>query len=109
MFARFIFLYVEEASALNTKYMSTRVTGMPVVLEPYDAVILIGFVSCKSLWCVCEGCPIPGGGWGPGQPGLVLGSPAHSRDLELDDLLGPFQPKPFHDSMILIYNRVRGR
>lgn len=46
MFARFIFLYVEEASALNTKYMSTRVTGMPVVLEPYDAVILIGFVSC---------------------------------------------------------------
>lgn len=24
MFARFIFLYVEEASALNTKYMSTR-------------------------------------------------------------------------------------
>ena len=25
-------------------------------------------------------------GWGTGQPGLVIGSPAHSRGLELDDI-----------------------
>ena len=52
------------------------------------------------------GCPIPGGiqgqaGCGSGQPGLVFGDPAHSRGLELDDGCGPFQPRPFYDSMIL--------
>jgi len=50
------------------------------------------------------GCPIPGGiqgqaGCGSGQPGLVVGDPAHSRGLELDDHCGPFQPRPFYDSM----------
>ena len=53
-----------------------------------------------------EGYPIPGGiqgqvGWGPGQPELVGGSSAHGRELELDDLLSPFQPNLFFDSMIL--------
>jgi len=43
-------------------------------------------------------CPIPGGaqdqvGWGPGQPELVGGNPAHVMVLELDDLKGPFQPR----------------
>ena len=52
------------------------------------------------------GCPIPGGiqgqaGCGSGQPGLVVGDPAHSRDLKLHDLWAPFQPKPFYDSMVL--------
>ena len=47
----------------------------------------------EKLWC-----PIPGGtqgqvGWGPGQPELVGGSPAHGRGLELGDLQCPFQPK----------------
>ena len=38
--------------------------------------------SCpEKLWC-----PIPGG------------SPAHGTGLELRDLSGPFQPKPFYDS-----------
>ena len=51
-------------------------------------------------------CPIPGGiqgqaGWGFEQPGLEGGVPAYSRGLELDDLKGPFQPKPFYDSTIL--------
>ena len=41
------------------------------------------------------GCHIPGGvhsqvGWGPGQPvpmpNLMVGNPAHSRGLELDEL-----------------------
>ena len=51
------------------------------------------------------GCSLPGSvqgqaGWGFEQPGLVEGVPAHGRGLELDDLYGPFQPKPFYDSMI---------
>jgi len=37
-------------------------------------------------------------GWGCEQPGLVGGVPAYSRGLELYDLKGPFQPKPFHES-----------
>jgi len=49
---------------------------------------------------------MPGGiqgqaGCGSGQPGLVVGNPAHSRGLELDDHCGPFQPRPFCDSVIL--------
>jgi len=37
------------------------------------------------------GCPISGGaqgqvGWGPGQPELVGGNPAHAERLELDGL-----------------------
>ena len=44
-------------------------------------------------------------GWGPGQPGLVpdleVGGPACGRELELDDLHSPFQPKPFYNSVIL--------
>jgi len=35
------------------------------------------------------------------QPGLVVGDPAHSRGLKLDDRCGPFQPRPFYDSVIL--------
>ena len=55
--------------------------------------------SCpEKLWC-----PIPGGiqgqaGCGSGQPGLVVGDPAHSRGLKLDDHCDPFQPRPFYDT-----------
>ena len=50
------------------------------------------------------GCPIPAGiqgqaGCGSGQPGLLVGDPAHSRGLGLDEHCGPFQPRPFYDSM----------
>ena len=38
-------------------------------------------------------------GWGFGQPGLEGGVPAYSRELELNDLKGLFQLKPFYDSM----------
>jgi len=46
------------------------------------------------------GCPIPAGiqgqaGCGSGQPGLLVGDPAHSRGLELDEHCGPLQPRPF--------------
>jgi len=63
------------------------------------------------------GCPIPGGfqcqnAWGAGQPGLVLnvevGSPACGRGLEFDDPWGPFQHKPFYDSMTLCLNDTQG-
>jgi len=51
-------------------------------------------------------CPLPGRaqgqvGQGFQQPGLVEEVPACGRGLEPDDLLGPFQPKPFRDSMKL--------
>jgi len=50
------------------------------------------------------GCPIPGGiqgqaGCGSGQPGLLIGDPAHSRGLKLDDHCRPFQLRPFYDSV----------
>jgi len=38
-------------------------------------------------------------GWDCEQPGLVGGVPAYSRGLKLDDIKGPFQSKPFYDSM----------
>jgi len=52
------------------------------------------------------GCPIPGGiqgqaGCGSGQPGLLVGDPAHSRGLKLNEHCGPFQPRPFYDSMVI--------
>lgn len=34
------------------------------------------------------------------QPAPVGGIPAHGREVELDGLQGPFQPKPFLDSVI---------
>ena len=37
---------------------------------------------------------------GLGQPELVSGNPTKVEGLELDDLLGPFQSKPFYDSMV---------
>ena len=48
--------------------------------------------------------PLPGSvqgqaGWGFEQSGLEGGVPAYSRGLELDDLKGPLQLKPFYDSM----------
>ena len=50
------------------------------------------------------GCPIPAGiqgqaGCGSGQPGLLVGDSAHSRGLKIDEHCGPFQPRPFYDSM----------
>ena len=38
---------------------------------------------------------------GSGQPGLVVGNPAHSRGLKLDEHCGPFQPRPSYVSMFL--------
>ena len=48
------------------------------------------------------GCTIPGGiqgqaGCGSGLPGLVVGDPG---GLKLDNHCGPFQPRPFYESMI---------
>lgn len=51
-------------------------------------------------------CPIPESiqgqtGWGFQQPGLMETVPAHGRELELDDLPSPSQPKLFFQSVIL--------
>ena len=50
------------------------------------------------------GCPLFGSiqdqaGWGFEQAGLEGDIPAYSRGLELHDLKGPFQPRPFYDSV----------
>jgi len=52
------------------------------------------------------GCPLPGSvqgqaGWGFEQPGLVEGVPAHGKEIGIDYMPGPFQPKPFYDSVIV--------
>lgn len=49
--------------------------------------------------------PITGGTqgqveWGPGQPDLMRSNQPMAWRLELDDLYGPFQPKPFYDSIL---------
>jgi len=67
-------------------------------------------IICMELEQVAQGgcgCPIPAGiqgqaGCGSGQPGLLVGRPAHSRGLELDEHCGPLQPRPFCDSAICI-------
>jgi len=65
-------------------------------------------VLCSALEQVAQGgcgCPIPGGiqgqaGCGAGQPGLVVGDLHIAEVLKLYDHCGPFQPRPFYDSMI---------
>lgn len=52
------------------------------------------------------GCPIPRGAqgqaeWGPRQPELMGGNQPTAQGLELGDFSGPFQPKPFNDSLFL--------
>ena len=49
------------------------------------------------------GCPTLVGvegrvGWGPGQPDLVGGNQPMRGGMEINDLGGPFQLKPFYDS-----------
>jgi len=41
-----------------------------------------------------------------GQRGLVEGVLAHARELVLGDLQGPFQPKPFQESVIILVDKV---
>jgi len=50
--------------------------------------------ACIYLYVFIQGWA----GCGSGQPGVVVGDPAHSRGLELDDHCGPLQPRPFCDS-----------
>jgi len=68
--------------------------------EGGDALEQVAQVGC--------GCPIPGGiqgqdGCGSGQPGLLVGDPAHSRGDETKDHCCPFQHRAFYDSVILFY------
>jgi len=36
----------------------------------------------------------------------VVSDPVRSRELKLDDHCGPFQPRPFYDSMIILFMTV---
>jgi len=54
--------------------------------------------AAPLTWGLLQGEVLPT--CGSGQPGLLVGDPAHSRGLELDEHCGPFQPRPFCDSMI---------
>jgi len=36
----------------------------------------------------------------------VVGYPAHTRELELDDLQGSSQPKLFDDTMMILHTKV---
>jgi len=74
--------------------LKTRVSDGSV--EGGEALAQVAQRSC--------GCPLLGRiqgqvGWSSEHPGLVEDVPAHGRGLEPDDLQGPFQPKPFYDSM----------
>ena len=66
---------------------TARVLSMPAAGgEP------VGTIGGVQGWAGC----------GSGQPGLVVGDPAHSRGLELDGHCGPFQPRPFCDSILYL-------
>jgi len=67
------------------------------LLESSIEIRLCIAAAQRSCGCTITGEVQSQVGWGPGQPDLVGGSPAHSRDLELDNLQGPFQPKLFYD------------
>jgi len=61
-----------------------------------------------SLWGICVSLcvPIPAGiqgqaGCGSGQPGLLVGDPAHSRGVELNEQCGPLQARPFYAQCVL--------
>ena len=56
---------------------------------------LIHLLQSQVLYCALQGQA----GWDCEQPGLEGGFPAYSRALGVDDLKGPFQPKPFCDSL----------
>jgi len=93
------------------------VTGQGGVVLHWDrgglGWILGGSFSHRGWWCTEQvaqggcGCTIPAGiqgqaGCGSGQPGLLVGDPAHSRGLEPDEHCGPFQPRPLYGSMTLL-------
>ena len=80
---------------------------MPLKNTSYKCLSKWGWWDTEQVAQWGCGCPLHGStqsqaGWGCEQPGLEGGVPAYSRVLELDDLKGPFQSKPFCDSMITI-------
>ena len=84
--------------ALQLFFLKTVAYFMPYLYcEPpvkQCSVVLVHWVAQGGC-----GCPIPGGiqgqaGCGSGQPGLLVGDPAHSRGLELNDHFGSLQPRP---------------
>jgi len=100
-------VYRKSEEGLFTRAVGVRMRGNGFKLEEGRVRLSIRkkffTVSVVRHWNRlprdCE-CPLPGSfqgqdGWGSEQPGLVGGVPAYGRGLELGDLQGPFQPKPF--------------
>lgn len=82
------------------------------VIAPLIAMLQKLFTS-SSLEQVSQGngCPIPGSvqgqvGLGLEQPGLVEVSLPMAVGLEINGVKGPFQPKPFHDSMRSFFSPI---
>ena len=68
-------------------------TSNTPIIELFQRVV----THCSQVAQGGCGCPIPGGiqgqaGCGSGQPGLVVGDPAHSRGLELMSTVVLFNP-----------------
>ena len=56
---------------------------------------------CLCLWAQSQA------GWDLEHSGVEGGVPAYCRGLELDDVRGPLQPKPFYDSMLYRPSQAR--
>jgi len=79
----------------------------PISLQIKGGTTFSKYKDIRNIYGIVNyGCPIPGGiqgqaGCGSGQPGLLVGNPAHSRGLKLDDHCGPSLPSLFYDSMVI--------
>ena len=84
---------------MQIREMPELSSELPGLLKE-DWVSALPLTSCASLLLAEQslsgyGCPIPGGiqgqaGCGSGQPGLVVGDPAHSRGVETRSSLWSF-------------------
>ena len=100
---------IRSPTIQNTLFPNCSFKHVFVFFSPLTHTHVIYTEGGDTLEQVAQGacgCPMPGGiqgqaGCGSGQPGLVVGDPEHSRVLKLDNHCGPFQPRPFYDSLMI--------
>ena len=93
------------------KNLQTEIPEIPVdfladFCQLWPTLIVFSSLCCGAMEQIQPHAGLSGGiqgqaGYHSGQPGLVVGNPAHSRGLKLDDHCGPFQPRPFYDSILI--------